>query len=361
MKLLRVIVEFSILLYALIFFISCNEKAPLRPPNTKILPDTTSHEFSWQTFVLGDGEASRLNDVFIIAENDVWAIGEIFLKNSAGQFIYPAYNAAHWDGIKWEFKKISFPYAGATITPKLFGIWAFFARDIWVSTGLPTHGDGMIWKNYHLFDMGVLQETDGSVNRMWGTSSNNLFFAGFKGSIIYYNGATWQKLAKLTDKFIYDIWGIVDARNQNQRIFCVASDKYQGGEKKILQILPGNEVKDFVWTPQRNVHSVWFDLDSPLYVCGDGVYVHENSQWHKVEGLPSFYTNRVRGNHQYDVFVVGDFGVAAHFNGRSWKAYDALRLPIGNYEGLAVKGDFVVAVGWNADRAVISQGRRKAQ
>lgn len=45
--------------------------------------DTTSHNFTWQTFTFGgDAGSSALFDVAIIDENNIWAVGEIYLKDS---------------------------------------------------------------------------------------------------------------------------------------------------------------------------------------------------------------------------------------------------------------------------------------
>jgi len=41
--------------------------------------DTTSHDFSWQTFEFGgQGGSSSFYDVAIVDENDIWAVGEIY-------------------------------------------------------------------------------------------------------------------------------------------------------------------------------------------------------------------------------------------------------------------------------------------
>ena len=56
--------------------------------------NTTSHNFTWQTFTFGGiGGSSVLNDVAIIDENNIWAVGAIY-ADTTGQ----AYNAVHWNG-----------------------------------------------------------------------------------------------------------------------------------------------------------------------------------------------------------------------------------------------------------------------
>jgi len=46
--------------------------------------DTTSHNFTWQTWTFGEHSSSRLYDVAIINENNIWAVGEIYMKDSLG-------------------------------------------------------------------------------------------------------------------------------------------------------------------------------------------------------------------------------------------------------------------------------------
>ncbi len=51
--------------------------------------DTTSYDFSWEILSFGDGGSSTLFDVCIINENDIWVVGELWLRDSTGVFIHP--------------------------------------------------------------------------------------------------------------------------------------------------------------------------------------------------------------------------------------------------------------------------------
>lgn len=62
--------------------------------------DTTSHDFTWQTFTFGAHSSSSLYDVTIINENDIWAVGQIYMNDSLGQPDLNLYNVVHWDGSK---------------------------------------------------------------------------------------------------------------------------------------------------------------------------------------------------------------------------------------------------------------------
>ncbi|MFI5237561.1 MAG: glucosyl transferase, partial [Ignavibacteriales bacterium] len=47
--------------------------------------DTTSHNFTWQSWTFGEHSSSVLYDVVIINENNIWAVGEIYMNDSLGQ------------------------------------------------------------------------------------------------------------------------------------------------------------------------------------------------------------------------------------------------------------------------------------
>src|SRR3990172_5494091 len=93
--------------------------------------DTTSHNFTWQTFTFG-GQAgsSTLYDVAIINENDIWAVGEIYMNDSKGQPDPNAYNAVHWDGSKWELKRIKTNACGGVVYPPIKAIFFFSSNYI---------------------------------------------------------------------------------------------------------------------------------------------------------------------------------------------------------------------------------------
>ncbi|MGH7601795.1 MAG: hypothetical protein ACREOI_35990, partial [bacterium] len=108
---------------------ACKNSTPLATQ-----ADTTSHNFVFQIDTLGDGSSSLLNDVFIIDENNIWAVGEIYLKDANGQFIYPPYNAAQWNGRTWNLLKIPVKdFGGLTTSFPLKTVFGFTPNDVWVA------------------------------------------------------------------------------------------------------------------------------------------------------------------------------------------------------------------------------------
>jgi len=155
--------------------------------------DTTSHNFSWQQFTFGDPEtagSSTLNDVAIIDENNIYAVGEIYLNDSTGQPEQLLYNIMHWNGNKWEAKRAQANFRGNIVTVTLDGIFTFSSTDIWLIGSLPIHGDGINWQMY---DIRATVEPNLSLLKAWGKNPSEIYFSGRTGALVYYKNGNWRK------------------------------------------------------------------------------------------------------------------------------------------------------------------------
>ena len=194
--------------------------------------DTTSHNFTWQTFTFGGQAGScTLYDVAIIDENDIWAVGEIYLLDSLGQPDPLPYNAVHWDGNEWELKRIQTILRGNLVTVPLTGIFAFSSNDIWMVGSLPIHGDG---QNWIMYDVRSTVDPSLSLSKAWGSSTNDMYFVGNSGSIAHYQNGQWSRIespigAGGTELNIQDIYGAYNNQTGNYEILAVASDYGQAG------------------------------------------------------------------------------------------------------------------------------------
>ncbi len=310
--------------------------------------DTTSHDFTWETFTFGDGGTCLFRDVFIINDNDIWAVGQVWLKDSTGQFIYPPYNAIHWDGFEWGLKRIL--YKGGFW--RIDAIYAFNENDVWFETAVR-------WNGVEFLDQTIPNILIGnSINKLWGISSNDLFLVGSNGLIAHFNGQTWQKLESGTELPIQDIWGMGDTTGE-EKILCVASEKYEISEKKIFEINPDKIVIELDYPYNDRLHSVWFNSSNIFYVAGDEVYRNAYNSWTKYSGLPFKFINMIRGHDLNDLFICGDFGLASHFNGKEWYSYSGPVFDGNLYYSLDYKNNLVVLVGTKSGReAVITIGKR---
>jgi hypothetical protein len=315
--------------------------------------DTTSHDFTWEVFTFGTGGSSILWDVAIISPDNIWAVGQIYADSTQPWLLY---NAVHWDGQQWELKRIKTLACGGADYPPIQAIFSFAADDILFAhiDGSISHYDGIGFAN----DCSLITQLNGSVNKMWGVAKNDLFVVSGNGFIAHYNGSSWQKIESGTDLPINDIWGAKDDETGEDYILCPASYKFQLDEKKLLRINPDLSVQEENWPFQdRRVHSVWFKNEYHIFICGAGVFLRNRTgQYNEFNEIPLIFTERIRGNDINDLFVAGDFGILAHYNGLNWKVYpDAA---FGLYRSLDYKGDIAVASGEEAGQAVILMVKR---
>jgi len=347
------------ILHFLLLACSCEKSStepPPLPPPTK--PDTTSHNFTWTTYSFGDGNASILKDVCIINENDIWAVGEIHVLDSSGR--YNPHNAVHWDGQKWELKKIPVKIfnTNSFIISTLQSVFAFAPNDVWTTDGGEViRFNGQSWGEWKFLFDDLNDTTFGGIRQFWGSSNTDLWGVGKKGNIFYYDGINWQRIESGTHTNINDIWGVLDRATGQTTILAVVSDRYYVGEYRLLSIALNGIADTLNWTLSRRLHSTWFDINSPIFVSGSGLRVWKVDQWEEIL-IPNYFSTRVRGSALNNIFVVGAFGLCVHYNGSSWQTYEDLMMATGSFEGLAVSDNLMVTVGYVDNHDVLVMGRR---
>jgi hypothetical protein len=314
--------------------------------------DTTSHNFTFETFTFGGtAGSSTLSDVAIINENNIWAVGEISIADTS-QNGYTTYNAVHWDGSQWELMRIPFLFQGDSFYNPIYAVFAFSADDIWFGIGNLIHWDGTSY-----FPIGISSVFQSLVNKIWGSSGSNLYVVGNNGNIAYCNGVVWNRIESGTEVNINDVYGLTDEMNNRKKVFCAASFVLQLGDHKILTIDENNNVDSLHWNTGRRVNSTWSNNGWIVYTSGGGVFNNKSGRWREETSIPLYYTNRIRGNGLNDIFVAGDFGLMAHFNGVQWKVYDEF-LYVASSLSISVNGDKIAAVGRQGEKALIILGKR---
>ena len=299
----------------------------------------TSNNFTWQTFTFGNPAygSSLLRDVAIIDENNIFAVGEIY-NDTTGV----PYNAVHWDGSSWELKKIN--YNG--IPPIIHSIAVISKNDIWFDPWFHWDGQDIQQLPIDPILMGVV------VNKMWG-SSEGLYVVGNNGFVAFRNNdGMWDKIESGTTTDINDIWGYYNPISNQKSVLCVASNILHQGEYRLLAISGGNAHDTLNWTYNDWLKGVWFKNQySPIYICGSGVKKYKNNIWSELN-LPNYFTEAIRGSDYNNIFVVGDFGIAAHYNGVSWQTLNELS-GIGKFLGVSIKEDIVVLCGYNTSGGIV--------
>ncbi len=329
------------------------------PPSSNILNietmDTTSHDFTFDMLTFG-GEtgSSSLHDVAIINKNNIWAVGNIYIKDSS-DLGYTNYNAVHWDGNSWELKRILYLHDGIYSYGNIYAVQAFAEDDIWFGAGNLIHWDG---HSYNPIETGSAFSS--LINEMWGTGTDNLYIVGNDGNIALYDGTYWQKIESGTELNINDILGDYNEKTREWEIIAVASDIYNSFEKEVLKI----ELNNTFFLDKKGIDetlaSIWFSSGRKYFLAGSGTYIKTNLSDSLWNGDPldqtSYYEHAIMGNDINDIFVVCAFGEILHFNGYSWKNYQ-LESPLfnGTLLNLATSKDVTVIVGRKNSEAVIYQ------
>jgi hypothetical protein len=291
--------------------------------------DTTSHNFTWQTFTFGDIGNSVLFDVAVIPENNIWCVGEIRIADNS-PIGYTRYSYVKWNGDEWELGKLKyFPLGsiGDSITTTGLSVFAFNDDDVWISGGAVFHWNGSIWKVY--YNTGA----DGS-NKIWGTNSNNLYFVGRNGNIIHYNGSQWTKIESWTNVDLKDVWGSPDGK------VVWVSGRVDLSKSVLIKIVDGqaNIVFEdhYPWQIKKGrisggILSIWTNSTNFLYVTTpitvyrclsntDG----EGREIYPYDDYLNGGTVKIRGTATNDIVTSGSNSSILHYNGLGWKRYEEL-------------------------------------
>ncbi|HCY75908.1 MAG TPA: hypothetical protein DHV28_08290 [Ignavibacteriales bacterium] len=339
-------------------------------PVTFTTLDTTSHNFTWQTFEFGQHSNSTLYDVAIINENDIWAVGEIYMNDSLGNPDPNAYNAIHWDGQSWELKKVKTLFRGNIITIPISGIFAFSPIDIWMVGSLPIHGDGTAWIMY---DVRTTIDPNLSLSKGWGTSPNNAYFVGENGSIAHYNGNNWSKIESGTDVDLKDVYGTKDGS------IVWISGKTEL-HKSVLYKIESGQIKkvfedSFPWQIQSGkisggIESIWTNSRSFIYLTTP-INAYRSSSNTSGDGKEIYPFNdelnggtaRIRGTAANNIVTAGNNSSVLHYNGYSWKIYSELLNNLTFLSSVDINDNTIVSVGDKMEntflyKAIIAIGRR---
>jgi hypothetical protein len=292
----------------------------------------------------------------VFDRNNAWAVGEIYLNDSTGKpNMENPYNAAHWDGSKWELKKITVTFRGNPVTTSIEGIFAFSPTDIWLASGGdPMHGDGQNWIDYDIRTITGNNSLD--ISKGWGSNSSSMFFVGRGGSIAHFNGSpngagSWTKMTSNTTVDLQDIWGI-----DGTHIWATGTNTGDG-HSVVLQCNGSNwtTLYDSNSQPAQSQYqfgTVWTNTPSSLYLDGgSGLHLLTLNNLNigaQVRTGLSFVGSSIRGVNQNDIFDVTTGGEVAHYNGSSWHCYPEIQsLGGGNASWPSVypKNDFVVIGG----------------
>ena len=348
--------------YTLQGYITTNNKQQSTTNLTVKTLDTTSSNFTWQTYTFGSPAAgsSYLNDVSLINDTTIIAVGAVYLTDSTGKAGPFPYNLIEWDGNEWHIIRVPYYYQGQTFYHPIQSVFTFGSNDIFFCGNGVIHWDGT---KYNPISIPTSKWGSYQINKIWGESNEDFYICGNNGSLAYNQNGTWQKIESGTTLPIQNIWGAVNSSSSVSQILCVASDKYYNQGNKFIEIKNNNTAialadSGLPWS----LSSVWFIPNRKYYIAGDGVFQTTSleKRWTEVKGLPSIYTDVIRGTNFNNIVVSGSNGTLSYFNGVRWNNYINNPLPYisGRLVSVSIKDNTIAAVGFSGEQAYLVIGRR---
>ncbi len=287
-----------------------------------------------------------MNDVAIIDENNIWAVGEIYFFDSTGAIDSHKYNAAHWNGNQWDIKRIYYyGQCSAVKYPPLVAIYSFSDDNLILSNG----GSVGWFDGYNLdLDCGVNSFLTGSIKSIWGTSSSDLYLAGNNGNLAHYNGTAWTKINSGTETDIYEIIGILDDNG--------GYNKYCAAENVLLKLDVNSITSRINAEPEMYLTSVWGKNDRMIYTAGNGVVLYKNYKWQRLNTNDANTVYKIDGQDYNDIVALSSTKAILHFNGYSWRSIQTN--PDNIFLKVDIKDNLIAAVGWQDNKAVITVLKR---
>ena len=351
---------------SLFLFYSCsdNKSCTNCPP---LGSDTTSHNFVWYIDTLGDGAGSKLNDLVIVNDTLVFAVGEITKKDSIGNWDYEPYGLATWNGRFWELRKIYYASTDGSriIFSNIRGIIYLNSSEIWFAAGSIFRWDGISSTTELSYSRLSLADSRGSIEKLWGSSKSLIYGVGNSGTIVYYNGTTWTRIDSDPTLDIYDIHGSWNDDKKFMEIIAAGAQQFDSNNKTILR-LSGITTQALSCSDiPYSIHGIWFKPDLGYFIVGSGIYfknsISGNDSWKWLhEGISQYYIYCIDGNNVNDVMAAGEYGELLHFNGSTWKSFQSeTAISADAYISVKIRGNICVAVGYKSQVAIIAIGRRQ--
>ncbi len=339
------------ILILLLVTTSCNTTEPdIKPP---VEPDSTTQNFIFETFEFGDGfESNELNDVWIFDENNIWAVG--YINDSTSNNL--AVNIIRWNGQKW------FGFANNLTSSGLTGIWAYDTNNVYLASGaLRKYENGVI----KVIDLTHLTFSTGqAINKLWGSSENNIWGIGPNGTIVHYDGVAWNKIDFDEGWYFYDITG----NSKTGTAFAVA----QGNLGTSIIVELKNGTADIIFDNQNSpyysygLQSILHYSENELWLSGSKIFSYNlmSEELKVIQDLPvGDDVSTVSMTSQKDIFYWGNGtdlqGKFVHYNGKRFKMFTIPTAYTPYPEGINSINNLAVAVGSVGNKAFLLKIKRQ--
>lgn len=310
-----------------------------RRENPGEVSDTSSGNVAWTVDTIG-ADGSTLYDCCVVNDSLAYAVGWIMPHDSAEQsHSLDWYNAAVWNGSKWTPFQVPVYFNNRKTFSPIHSVFARSSDDIWFGMYYMVHWNGRNYSQAYPY-LGSFE------NKIWESANGSAVYAvGEHGMISCSSdhGKSWKPVYTGTSLQFRDIWGA------GGQVLAIASN--DNGDAYLASLKGATAVHlEDAFPFVRSLTGLWFMPNKSYFLVGNAIYENRNLDlrtwrfdpfiWHL-----NRYEAAVRGNAANDVFIAGQGGSIAHWNGRTWRAYAAIENAPDQLRALSTKGDLVVAVG----------------
>jgi len=142
---------------------------------------------------------------------------------------------------------------------------------------------------------------------LWGDSWSNIYGVGLEGTIVHFNGYSWQIQPGASENTLRSVYGV------DGKAWAV-------GDKGQVSTHSGVKwEKDESFPQTNNLKGVWASAETNVVVVGEyGAWRWDGNQWNTLPGQTGHKFNAVWGVNSDNVWAVGDYGKVVRLVNGMW-------------------------------------------
>jgi len=143
---------------------------------------------------------------------------------------------------------------------------------------------------------------------VWGTGSEDVFAVGYSGTIVHYDGTSWENMTSNTLTHLKCIWG-----SSSSDVFAAGN----GGEVMHYDGVAWSKILD---DGHPNFMGIWGSASDNVFAAGVGGMIlnYDGESWIEMATGVIDDLNGVWGYSATDVFAAGLDGTILHYDGSAW-------------------------------------------
>jgi hypothetical protein len=228
------------------------------------------------------------------------------------------YTATHTGVMRWNGSAWS--YADPVRWRELMDVRGFTGGRVW---GVGRNGvmvrwngtawDGLVYNGTAVTTLALGDFTPParriSLNGIWGTSESAIVVVGDSGTVLTWNGTTWQTRASGTTAALTDVWG-----TSLTDFYATTADG------RVLRFGASTVTPAAGVQAPGALNAVWGSSASNIYAVGEGgmMYRYNGSSWSRIRLPTRAALTTVWGSSASEVYAAGSAGALYRYNGTAW-------------------------------------------